>query len=188
MNSRDKRVGRIGIERYPLLMELIDKKKTAPEIAEILNVNQETVRKFARKRNIVIYSEPLSGEKHPCYRTGTTLDRRGYVLKRVALDSEHGYLIRAIAKRGKTGIDKSGYAPVHRIVMHDKLGRNLLPGEVVDHIDGDIKNNHPDNLRVFSSNAEHLKETLKGKCPKWTPEGLKRMRQPRNFQQLTDSL
>ena len=32
------------------------------------------------------------------------------------------------------------------------LGRPLLPGEVVHHINGD---NRPENLRVFSSQAEH---------------------------------
>jgi hypothetical protein len=47
----------------------------------------------------------------------------------------------------------------------------LQPGEVVDHIDGDVRNNEPSNLRVFSSNAEHLRATLKGKVPNWTSEG-----------------
>lgn len=45
---------------------------------------------------------------------------------------------------------------VHRVVAEQKLGRKLLPGEVVHHIDGDRLNNHPDNLMVFSSQAEHL--------------------------------
>jgi hypothetical protein len=59
--------------------------------------------------------------------------------------------------------------------MHDILGRELKKGEVVDHIDGNRKNNDPSNLRVFSSNAEHLRVTLKGKVPNWTPEGRSRM-------------
>ena len=73
-----------------------------------------------------------------------------------------------------------GYVAVHRLVVEQKLGRYLLPAEVVDHIDGNIRNNHPDNLRVFSSNAEHLRATLTGRCPAWTEEGKQRLDVARN--------
>ena len=43
----------------------------------------------------------------------------------------------------------------HRIVAEEKIGRKLKPGEVVHHIDGNKRNNSPDNLMVFSSQAEH---------------------------------
>ena len=158
-----------------MLLQMIYDGKTAVEIANLFCVNQETVRKFARKRGLSIVKYDQSMENHPMWKSGSTSDRSGYILKRVHKDSDYGYLIRAIAKRGIAGTDLSGYAPVHRIVMHDKLCRPLNKNEVVDHIDGDIKNNHPDNLRVFESNAEHLRETLKGKIPNWTPEGLARM-------------
>jgi len=69
------------------------------------------------------------------------------------------------------GTKHGNYVAVHRLVMEKTLGRLLLKTEVVDHIDGDITNNHPDNLRVFQSNAEHLRATLTGKCPDWSDAG-----------------
>lgn len=167
--------GRIGIERRQFVVERIAKGWTAGQIADALGVNPETIRKFARKRGHKIRREDMSGENHPMWSGGTTLDRSGYLLRRVAADGPHGYLIRAIPKRGRLGADLNGYAPEHRIVMHDQLGRRLEPGEVVDHIDGDNRNNDPSNLRLFSSNAEHLRVTLKGRVPNWTPEGRARM-------------
>ena len=45
----------------------------------------------------------------------------------------------------------------HRIIAERKLGRKLQQGEVVHHIDGNKRNNRPENLQVFSSQAEHAK-------------------------------
>jgi hypothetical protein len=43
----------------------------------------------------------------------------------------------------------------HRIVAEEMLGRSLKKYEVVHHIDGDKKNNHPSNLLVLPSQREH---------------------------------
>lgn len=67
------------------------------------------------------------------------------------------------------------YIPEHRLVMEKVLGRYLLPSEVVHHRDGNRQNNDLENLVVFQTNAEHLKEDLKGRCPNWTPEGWKKL-------------
>jgi len=66
-----------------------------------------------------------------------------------------------------------GYVAEHRLVMEAHLGRYLTRKEVVDHIDGNRQNNSLENLRVFPSNAEHLRVTLAGKCPNWTEDGMK---------------
>jgi DNA-binding transcriptional regulator LsrR (DeoR family) len=44
-----------------------------------------------------------------------------------------------------------------RKVMEIELERRLVPGEVIHHEDGDNMNNDISNLRLFSSNSEHMK-------------------------------
>ena len=55
---------------------------------------------------------------------------------------------------------KGGYTKIygkaaHRVAAEKMLGRELYPGEVVHHIDGNKRNNTPQNLIVFHSQAEH---------------------------------
>lgn len=169
----------IGPHRYAQVEQWIAENLTAPGIADRLGVDTETVRKFARRRGLRIRPVDTAMHNHPSWAGGTTLDRQGYELRRVEVDGEFGYLIRAL----RPG-DKRGYAPTHRIEMHKKLGRPLGPDEVVHHIDGDVQNNEPSNLDVYPTNADHLRDTLAGCVPNWTPEGRARMtgRPPKNRQ------
>lgn len=58
---------------------------------------------------------------------------------------------------GATGYEKTYGRHTHRVVAEKILGRPLKKGEVVHHLDGNKRNNAPENLVVFSSQAEHAK-------------------------------
>lgn len=101
-------------------------------------------------------------ERNHFWAGGRIVDKHGYILVK-ANDHPHA--------------TAAGYVREHRLVMERVLGRHLEPQEVVDHIDGNTSNNDPANLRLFASNADHLRATLKGKCPKWTEDGKRRIRE-----------
>lgn len=59
----------------------------------------------------------------------------------------------------------------HRVVAEQTLGRPLVCGEVVHHIDGDKLNNAPENLAVMTQ-AQHMREhglAIPGVRPAWEP-------------------
>lgn len=66
--------------------------------------------------------------------SGRFVTPQGYVRVRIEDVSENG-----------------GWVLEHRYVMGKKLGRKLLPGENVHHIDGNRQNNSPDNLELWVS-------------------------------------
>jgi HNH endonuclease len=130
------------------LRELHAQGMSCREMAPILECQEETV----RRRLIAIALERLPGKARPdqnaFWRGGYAVDESGYILKH---------------EPGHPQATESGYVRMHRLVMEKHLGRLLLPGEVVDHRNGDTSDNDPGNLQVFPSNAEHLRATLTGR-------------------------
>lgn len=53
---------------------------------------------------------------------------------------------------------------VHRIVAEEKIGRPLERGEVVHHINGDIRDNRPENLEVMTR-PQHARLHKTGHSP-----------------------
>lgn len=71
----------------------------------------------------------------------------------------------------------------HRLIAEWLIGRRLIKGEVVHHIDGDHTNNEPDNLEVCSNQKEHMakhpevSERMRTKNPMSNKETAKRQKE-----------
>lgn len=57
--------------------------------------------------------------------------------------------------------NRDGYIFEHRLIMEQKLKRYLTEKEVVHHINHIKDDNRVENLKLFSSNGDHMKEEYK---------------------------
>lgn len=130
--------------------------------AALTDVSDECVRERMIALGIPRLPAKARMEKNHFWKNGRTRDVDGYW---------------RVMSPGHPLRDAQGYVREHRLVMEQVLGRYLTRIEVVDHIDGDTGNNSPENLRLFATNADHLAATLKGRCPKWTEDGRRRIRE-----------
>jgi|SRR5882724_3186636 len=144
------------------LRELASMGMSTLELGDQLGYSEEAIRRRMIALDIPRLPAKARMEKNYFWKGGRTQDDDGYWL---------------VKSPGHPYATKAGYVREHRLVMERKLGRHLLPHEVVDHIDGNTSNNAENNLRVFQSNADHLRTTLKGRVPKWTEDGRLRIQQ-----------
>ena len=132
------------------------------KVAETLGVCLATIEKTCSNLRLKTQrTGPRIGEGHPKWKGGR-IKIKGYWFLHCP-----GHPNR---KKG------TNYVAEHRLVMEKKLGRYLLKSEVVHHIDGNRENNSENNLIVFQTNSQHLKEELTGKIPNWSDDALKRIR------------
>ena len=134
------------------------------QIGKKLGRDFRLVHKVLKKNGVEMRSRGCmsQGAKNPAWRGGRVIDKQGYILV-YCPDHPHA--------------NNQGKVREHRLIAEKILGRYLLPTEVVHHIDDDPQNNSHDNLLLFQNNAAHLAATLKGKCPKWTEDGKRRIRE-----------
>jgi len=146
-------------ERSKQILKLTREGMLSKDIAKYLNITPKTVQKFWRRQNFPTLQNicPPLQEERPGWKGGVKVDKSGHMYKRTP---GHPY-----------GSKYGCYVAVHRLVMEQHLKRYLTKKEVVHHLDKDPSNNDIDNLQLFESNAEHLKQELKGQRPKWSASG-----------------
>jgi hypothetical protein len=130
------------------------------EIAETLGKSPKAIQKVFRRYNMPTLQNicPRRGENNPAWRGGVYKDKNGYSY---------------IRKPDHPCANYNGYVYAHRLIVEEHLGRYLRPNEVVHHIDGNHANNDISNLQVFSSNADHLRQTISGIPHNVSEEGRK---------------
>ena len=149
---------RIGAaERLTKIVPLADGIRSSSEIAEILGENTKYIQKMMLLHNLP-RRKPSVVPRHrnKSWDGGRHIDSDGYA----TVPTPEGHSGRKIGRIAE-----------HRLEVEIHLGRSLLETEVVDHIDGLHLHNHPSNLRVFASNADHLKATISGQVPNWSERG-----------------
>lgn len=147
-----------------------DEGMTVKQIGKSLGVSSKAVNKACKRLGVQMRRRgPKEGPGHTGWKGGVTTDKGGYLLR---------------YKPKHPNCNSGGYVREHRLVMEQKLGRPLESHEVVHHLDDDPANNHPDNLQLFASNADHLRVTRAGRVPQWSQKGkeaiLAAIRRPRS--------
>jgi HNH endonuclease len=118
------------------------------------NVSQAcsmTCRTENYRRMGTLLTGAAEGPANPRWKGGRWTQGQGYVL---VLVPDH------------PSRDRHGYVREHRLVMEQKLGRYLVPGEVVHHLNHVRDDNRPENLELYASNGEHKRnEHFQGRPP-----------------------
>ena len=152
-----------SIDHLPRLTPLCDGIRSSTEIAALVGLSPRYVRRLMLRHNLPTRNEGGGpGDLNHQFAGGRRVDLDGYVLVTVSADHPH-------ARQRTHRNTKLMYE--HRLVVEQDLGRYLRPEEVVDHRDGLTIHNALSNLRVFPTNADHLRETLAGRVQRLSQSG-----------------
>lgn len=138
-------------------------KKSIPDIANILNWPRSRVRTYLIKHGVTLRSrkDGINSSRHK-------LGKHLLGKNRTFTDEWKRNISTSAKKRGEllaagVSFKTDGYAEytrgenkgksVHVIAMESRLGRKLMPDEIVHHIDGNKHNNDINNLALMTRSA-----------------------------------
>ncbi len=148
--------------REIILRMAADPEVSLTDIKRAVGSGRTRIREFLERNGIRrFFSKSLKAEKSPQWRGGRFVAKDGYV--------------EVYAPSHPNRHKHTPYVYEHRLVMESHIGRYLLRNEVVHHKNGNPSDNRIENLELFSSNGEHLKYELTGRCPNWSKEGKDRI-------------
>lgn len=134
------------------IIDLCDGTRSASKIAEILGCSLSLVHK------VMIFHPEISrrsiGSPGLCLADNPNF--QGVEI------NQHGYAA-VPAPEGHPHAGKKSRMFLHRVIVEHCLGFYLDPSWVIDHMNACRLDNRPDNLKIYETNAEHLKDNLGGK-------------------------
>ncbi len=86
----------------------------------------------------------------------TWAKKRGHIAQGTRKEDRHGYVYVLVGAR---------WVPEHRLVMEKVLGRTLVRGESVHHINGIRSDNRPDNLELWVGPIRYGQRAADVRCP-----------------------
>jgi hypothetical protein len=136
----DKYVGGRKIDIAELGM-LYTSGMTTVELGKRIGVHAITISRWLHSSNVHIRnkSEAALGELNSGWKNGRTVTKTGYVRVR----------------------HHNTYILEHRLIMETRLGRALVPGEMVHHINGNPSDNRMENLKLVTAKTHGEEHVLK---------------------------
>jgi len=142
---------RLDITKKWLYQKYVTEGLSIPDISVLCGYSKTHVGRLLKKANIKTRTKaegvrtPLSRQKRHISMTGKMPGELNPSYKRGYWET-NGYLFTRV--KGKP-------CQVHRIIAEKKIGRPLQDNEVVHHINGNKKDNRPENLEVMTR-SEHI--------------------------------
>ncbi len=143
---------------YPSRISLYCSRSCATTARNLTDANPSYKRDISGDKN-PRYGKGLTGSDNPMYgkrkelsprwRGGRKIRKDGYVL--IVAPDDHPHPADHHLASGLK------YILEHRYVMEQHIGRYLEPDEVVHHIDENPSNNDISNLRLYSSQSDHVR-------------------------------